>query len=236
MIISIIFNIIFIIAIGILIVYLRHQHIHNIALNNILEMRIDNFSKNTRILLDENKSYKKKVKNLETSIRNLKNALSYKPIKDGKRYTFINSIDDGLQDVVIFFDEELTYTLEYYGQKVLCDKEKFVQSRNFDCLVFIDGKTFDPIIISEFTNTTKIVSLTDINCNKYLGRGLGTHIVQNLITILRDYKIETLTAALSSVDFKRKKELYNFYINKNGFELVSELREHQWGKVIRKII
>jgi len=47
--------------------------------------------------------------------------------------------------------------------------------------------------------------------------------------------ITSVTARLSSIDYERKNQLYRYYIDKNGFELVQELTEERWGIVTKRL-
>ena len=232
---SIYLNVVLIIVLVVMSLIFRKMNRINKSRIYVAETRIENLLEKNSELHNLNRDFKHQVKKNELSYKNLKSALLYKQLDDGKRHISLGSIDGGEQEVVIFFDEEWNYTSEYFKQNPLCNKEPFIRTIKLNCLVFIDGKTFDPILISEIAKNSTSVTMSSIDCGKYKGRGLGTCVIKHLTEILKVLKIEELKASLSPHDYKSKPQLYNFYINMNGFELLSELTEDSWGKVIKKI-
>lgn len=207
-----------------------------------MKFKIEFLEKSRLSQIENNKELRTKVKNIEKnekilnlSATNLMNALSFKPLKDGKRYVDVYTLEDG-QQIVIIFDEEWTYTIEYFDQQPLCEKEPYIQSRELHCMAFIDGKTFDPILLRPIYKEYNSAVIDPIDCGRYKGRGLGTCVIKSLVKILKEINVTELRASLSTVDYHKKEKLYNFYINRNGFELVRELTENSWGLVIKKIM
>jgi hypothetical protein len=188
----------------------------------------------TRELTKNNKELEKQQKIIELSNKNLASALLCIPLKDGKRHLDVCEINDG-QQIVVMFDEKWTYSIEYFDKKPLSDKEPYIKVRELRCTVFIDGETFDPILLNPICKQNKKAVIDPIDCYKYKGRGVGTSVIQSLVKILKGLNIEELRASLSTIDYHNRDKLYNFYINKNGFELIHELTEDSWGLVVKKI-
>jgi len=105
--------------------------------------------------------------------------------------------------------------------------------------IFYDGNQLERcLIIEKYNYGDKHVEIDNINLGidgPYVNKGLGTSLMQSLCKVLQTLGVETVTARLSSVDYKRKSQLYRYYIDKNGFELVQELTEEQWGIVTKKL-
>ncbi len=181
------------------------------------------------------KTNEKKQKNIDMSNSNFTKALSYKALNSGKRYTSISKLNDGQEIVIIFDEKDISCSIEYYDKTVGCKIEDYIEALNFECTTFIDGEIFDPILLSRFYKGNKKIEIDPIDCGKYKQRGLGTCVIQSLVNVLNNYGIEELIAKLSTVDYCNKDDLYNFYLNKNGFDLVSELTENSWGLVVKKI-
>lgn len=193
-----------------------------------------------RKLRTANKDLENKIEASQISNQNLQNALLYKPLKDGKRHVYICEVknseyDNKMQQIVIIFDEIWTYSLEYFDQKPLCDKDSYINEREIRCEVFIDGEVYDPLLLSHIYKTNKSVEIEDIDCGKYKNRGLGTCIIERLTIILKELGIEKIKAPISCTDFWKKDMLYKFYIEINGFDLVKEVTETEWGLAIKKI-
>lgn len=232
---SIYLNIGLIIIIVCIIVVYNKIFILNKAKINVGETLYNQLIENYQEMQDQNEVLKNNIINVELSNKNLKNALIYKSLEDGKRHISIGSIDNGEQEVAIVFDEKWTYTNDYFNQQPLCDKEPYIKTKKLNCIAFLDGKTFDPILLSAIDKDSKSVAISSIDCGKYKGRGLGTCVIQSLTETLKELEIEELKASLSPVDYNSKTQLYNFYIRMNGFVLISELTEDSWGKVVKKI-
>lgn len=181
-------------------------------------------------LNDKNKELEREKEISELSLKNMAKALTYQTPVDGKRHIFVRSIDHD-QRIVLIFDEEYHYILEYFDQKPLVNKDPYISSRNIECTAFIDGSIYDPLSMDPIFQSEKRVEIIDINSGKYTGRGLGTCVIQCLEKVLKEIDINELEARLSPVDFHNKDKLYNFYINKNGFNLIDELTEHKRGRV-----
>ncbi|MBU7317283.1 hypothetical protein [Paenibacillus oleatilyticus] len=111
----------------------------------------------------------------------------------------------------------------------------FKHCRKVECIVFVDEKKEMPLLVDDIFAGEVKAKIGDINCGDRTGRGIGTFVVQNLCSILRGMGIETVTASLSTVDYHKKDKLYNFYLKKNKFDLVSELTEEKWGLVSKNI-
>lgn len=206
-----------------------------------LKCKIEFLEKSKKALLNTNKDLRNKLKVIEEnqynsnlSATNLINALSFKPLRDGKRHIDIYTLDDN-QKIVVIFDEEYLYSIEYFDQPPLSEKEPYIQSRKLHCMAFIDGTTFDPILLNPIYKDSKTAVIDPIDCGKYTGRGLGTCVIQSLVKILDEIGVKELKASLSTVDYNKKDKLYNFYINKNGFQLKHELTKDSWGLVIKTI-
>ncbi|UHA72890.1 hypothetical protein [Paenibacillus sp. 481] len=179
---------------------------------------------------------KETIEQLEVSIANLKNALSYK-LKDGFKPHFFTCVLKGGQSIVILFEEELEYSHEF--QQKLKNSNPNASSlkrcRDLKCIVFIDRVQQRPLIMDSIYAGEASVKLTDINCGHYKNRGVGSFVVDHLCTVLKGMGVESVDASLSTVDYRNKKKLYNFYVTKNGFELIRDLTEDEWGHVSKKL-
>jgi len=199
------------------------------------EYRIDQFRKSHKDSLLQVSQLEKKQNSLKLSIANLTNALKLKPLDEGKRHVNICEIKDG-QKIVVIIDEVFRYRVEYYQQMVgdIKNQETFINYREFECMAFIDGKLYDPLIVNPIQTGDTFAELEDINCGQFIGRGMGSVVLESLVSVLKQIGIQKLEAGLSVVDYPRKDKLYKFYIEYNGFELVKELTENHWGRVVKK--
>lgn len=176
----------------------------------------------------------KKSKKAELSLKNIENALLY-PFKNGyKRHTFIHELTDK-QKIVIVFDEELEHSRELQQQLLDRNLDPLKLGRDVECFVFLDGEYQDPLLLRKVFKGETTSVIEDINCGKYTSRGVGTFVIQDLENVLKGMGITKISASLSSVDYQRKDKLYNFYIVKNNFRLVSELTEDTWGLVAKDL-
>ncbi|WP_028778755.1 hypothetical protein [Shimazuella kribbensis] len=94
------------------------------------------------------------------------------------------------------------------------------------------------IFTRPFELGTETAEILDINLGmhgKHNSRGIGTNLISTICTVLRGYGVKKVQAYLVSNDFDRKDQLYNFYINKNGFELKQELTEDSAGLVEKSL-
>lgn len=205
------------------------------------KIRITVLERSQKSQIENNTKLRNKIKELEfnhnmldLSVTNLKNALSFKPLQDGKRHIDVYTLDEG-QEIVVIFDEIYRYKMEYFEQNPLCKKEPYIKSINLRCMTFIDGTTHDPILLDTIGINNKFAIIDPIDCGKHKGRGLGTCVIQSLSRILKQMNVKELRASLSINDYHKKDKLYNFYIDNNGFELINELTEDSWGLVIKYI-
>lgn len=175
------------------------------------------------------------IKKLELSVSNLQNAINYKEQADFKRHFFICNLNEG-QKIVIILDEELEHSQELQQELIDRNLNPLKHSREIECVVFVDGKQEMPLLMKDIFAGSLKAETEDINCGNYTNRGIGSHVVQNLCIVLKEMGIEKLNASLSTVDYHKKDKLYNFYLDKNGFDLVRELTEDKWGLVSKKLI
>ncbi|TDL64480.1 hypothetical protein E2R58_22795 [Paenibacillus amylolyticus] len=185
-------------------------------------------------LRDSIKSKESIIKKMRLSALNLQNAINYKQPEDFNRHVFICNLNEG-QQVVIIFDEELEYSQELQQKFIDRDRSPLKHSREIECVVFVDGEKEQPLLMKHVFGGSNNAEIEDINCGKFTNRGIGTYILQNLFIVLKGMGIETVKASLSTVDYHKKDKLYNFYLEKNGFNLIRELTEDKWGLVSKKL-
>ncbi|MGM0805572.1 MAG: GNAT family N-acetyltransferase [Bacillota bacterium] len=164
------------------------------------------------------------------SIQNLKQAIHYKGLEGSNSLIRVCQLSEGQEIVVLIkVEEEHSIELQKQLQDIGADHRK--TNRQIECTVFIDGKSFDPMLVSDIFRDRNSLELEDINTGNFKGRGVGTYALQHLLDVLKEIGIKKVYAFLSTVDYSNRKKLYNFYVNKNGFSLVKELTKTSNGKV-----
>lgn len=188
-----------------------------------------------QILNDEKKKILEEQEANLITITNLENSIKFPIQNEYIRYSNITVIED--QKIVIIIDVENEFSQEMQIiRKEMGLKEIAKSCRTIECWAFIDGKLVDPLLVERIFKDRRTIEIKDINCKKYKGKGLGTEVLKFLFEILVSLGIEEVYAKLSPVDFEVRDKLYNFYINKNGFELDKELTSDSWGLVRKKIV
>ena len=200
------------------------------------ENRNSSLREKNRVLIECNSDYKHQEENYAMSMKNLENALKNKSKDSEYRYISIFMLSEG-QKIVVSFDKEYIYDLEYFKQKVDCRKEDYISRINLRCTCFVDGNiVHDLLTMNSIMKGSSVAIIDIIDCGRYKDRGIGTCIMTSLCDVLKELQVEELRAKLSPVDYKVKDKLYHFYSVLNGFEIVKDIQENKWGLAVKKLI
>lgn len=169
--------------------------------------------------------------NIELSRKNLELSSQYQSIsEEGDRQVFEYVDKLGQRFVVGMQVEKARVVAMPDGQAG--DQEH----RKIRLSLFIDGNEIvDVLTVDQYRENAEV----QINNIDYgfdgQGRGVDKALLQTLYIGLKELKVTGVYVKLSNVYSSRKEQLYQFFIDENGFILESELTQHSWGKVYKPL-
>jgi hypothetical protein len=141
-----------------------------------------------------------------------------------------------------FCDADLhMYSIVYIVDKIGWFNNGSKTSLEVSGYVFYQGKMLRNhrcLFTRPFKLGDDTAELLDINLGmhgEYNSKGIGTNCIRTLEMVLRSYGVKNLKACLARIDFDRKEQLYRFYLEKNGFELIQDLTPDQEGWVQKSL-
>ncbi|GAB6174590.1 hypothetical protein JCM15765_40680 [Paradesulfitobacterium aromaticivorans] len=98
-------------------------------------------------------------------------------------------------------------------------------------LIFFKEKTYDNFLI-RLDDERNLCEIEDIQMDEISDRGIGSVCLKNLETVLsKSTRINRIIAGISPRDYERRKHLYHFYRDKNGYQIKKGVTRTSWGLV-----
>lgn len=124
------------------------------------------------------------------------------------------------REVKIQNDETYVIVIDYKLEDVICH-------------ICVRGGVSIPFDL-RLDHENRIATIKDFFISK-TGMGIGTHLITEIVEVLREMRYEGLCATIDQKDFGRKDKLIRFYVDHNQFQLIEDLKEDEDGHVYRDL-
>ncbi|WP_206810735.1 hypothetical protein [Paradesulfitobacterium ferrireducens] len=155
--------------------------------------------------------------------------------------SLINAVQ-GQKHYYIFIDEvsavpqprsRIAKVTEDCFQLFCLEKEGY--PRLIKILIFFQNKIYDNFLI-RLDDERNLCEIEDIQMQDISDRGIGSVCLKNLEKVLHhSTKVNRIIAGIAPRDYERRKHLYHFYRDKNGYRIKTAVTRNSWG-LVEKIL